>query len=166
MVLHILKLNFLLTQIEHTKKKTKQTFEMNLLLLISLTFLPIVWTSPPTTDLVDFEFDGVNNSEKFSKSAGIDRIDVNLEEPSAGDDDSDSNAFDAKEQRIRDSLAQATKDVHYKKKFAQLLPIMRTLTKQQRLVLASLISAQTSARSSGNVMNFAQVSCFYLFMFF
>lgn len=124
------------------------------LFLICVTFLPIVWTNPqnPTSDLVDFEFDGASDSDfsdKILKSDGIDRSDVDYDE---------RNAFDAKEQRIRNSLLQATKDKTYMQKFAQLLPIMRTLTKQQRLVLATLISAQTSARSTGNVMNLAQVS--------
>ncbi|XP_037049593.1 neurotrophin 1 isoform X2 [Bradysia coprophila] len=128
---------------------------MNLLLFISVLcvpFLPYIWTSS-SSELADFQFDGDNDRDvEITKSDGIDRIDVNWE-----DRTSDSGAFDVKEQRIRDSLAQATKDVTYMKQFAQILPIMRTLTKQQRLVLASLISAQASGRSNGNVMNFAQV---------
>lgn len=137
------------------------------LLLICVTFIPIVLTNPQKTtpDLVDFEFDGVaaNNgdfSDTVLKSDGIDRIDVNWDGDAADDDE--GNAFDAKEQRVRNSLVRATKDSNYIKKFAQILPIMRTLTKQQRLVLAALISAQTSARSNENVMNFSQVSGFYL----
>lgn len=133
---------------------------MNLLILLCVTFLPIVWTDPqhPTSDLVDFEFDDGSNSEfgdQISKNDRIDRIDVNWEDASG---DNKRNAFEAKEKRIRNSLVQATKDTTYMKKFAHILPIMRSLTKQQRLVLAALISAQTSARSNGDVMNLAQVS--------
>lgn len=133
------------------------------LLLICAVIIPIAWTIPENSqsDLVDFEFDGVNSnsnkndfSDTVTKSAGIDRIDVNWDDRT---DDDERSAFEAKEQRIRNSLVQATKEVTYMKKFAQILPIIRTLTKQQRLVLASLISAQASARN-GNVMNLAQVS--------
>lgn len=131
---------------------------MNLLLII-VTLLPIIVRSNATSDLVDFEFDGSTNSELSKK---IRKNDDNIDRMDWDDSDS-SDAFEAKEQRIRDSLAQATKDSAYKKKFAQIMPIMRTLTKQQRLVLASLISAQTSARSSANVMNFAQVSWVLIF---
>lgn len=130
---------------------------MKLLVFISICvpFLPYIWTSP-SSELADFQFDDDNDSDfgdKITKSDEIDRIDVHLE-----DETDDSGKFDVKEQRIRDSLAMATRDVTYMKQFAQLLPIMRTLTRQQRLVLASLISAQTSGRSNENVMNFAQVS--------
>lgn len=141
--------------------------KMNLL-LICVTFLPIVWTNPqnPTSDLDDFEFDGVSNSdfsETFTKSDGIDRADVNWGDTTdENENDNERNAFDVNQQRIRNSLVRAIKDKTYTKNFAQILPIMRTLTKQQRLVLASLISAQTSARSSGNVMNLAQVSFIFL----
>lgn len=136
------------------------------LLIICVTFLPIVWTNPqnPTSDLDDFEFDSVSHSdfnENFSKSDGIDRADVNWGDKT--DDNERGTAFDANQQRIRNSLVQATKDKNYLKNFSQILPIMRTLTKQQRLVLASLISAQTSARSNGNVMNLAQVSVFFIY---
>lgn len=133
---------------------------MNFLFLSCLTFLPLVWTNPQnpisSTDLVDFEFDDGNGNKKISKN---DRIDVNWEEDTTADNN-EQNVFDARKQHIRNSLVQATKDATYVKKFAKILPIMRTLTKQQRLVLASLISAQTSARSNGNVMNLAQVSVF------
>lgn len=140
-----------------------------ILLLICVAIIPFAWTNPQhsQSDLDDFEFEGVNNnqfSETISKSDGIDRIDVNWEDSTV---DNNRNAFDAKEQRIRNSLVQATKEVTYMKKFTQILPIIRTLTKQQRLVLASLISAQVSARSNGNgnVMNLAQVSCNLVFKF-
>lgn len=138
------------------------------LILICAAIIPIVWTSPQNTqsELVDFEFDGVTSngfSDTISKSDGIDRIDVNYADAT---DDNERNAFEAKEQRIRNSLVQATKEVTYMKKFTQILPIIRTLTKQQRLVLASLISAQASARSSGNVMNLAQVSFYFYLIYF
>lgn len=136
-------------------------------LLICAVIIPVVWTNPQNSqpDIVDFEFDGVNSndfSDTITKSDGIDRIDVNWEDRA---DENERSAFEAKEQRIRNSLVQATKEVTYMKKFTQILPIIRTLTKQQRLVLASLISAQASARSNGNVMNLAQVSFILTFIF-
>lgn len=134
---------------------------MNILLFISVLcvpFLPYTWTSS-TSELADFQFDGDNESEfSETKSDGIDRIDVNWEDRTAPGD-----AFAAKEQHVRDSLVRATKDITYRKQLTHILPIMRTLTKEQRLVLASLITAKTSGRSSGNSMSFAQVSSLYLF---
>lgn len=66
------------------------------------------------------------------------------------------DGFVAKEKRIRLALQKATKQGVYTKKFAQLLPIMRALNKQQRIVLASLITAQSSV-SQGKGLNLQQV---------
>lgn len=68
------------------------------------------------------------------------------------------NAFAAKELRIRNALQRATRQGAYTRKFAQILPILRTLNPQQRLVLASLISAQSSA-APGKGLDLQQVTC-------
>lgn len=69
---------------------------------------------------------------------------------------SNGNAFAAKELRIRNALQRATRESAFTRKFAQILPILRTLNPQQRVVLASLITAQSSA-APGKGLNLKQV---------
>lgn len=66
------------------------------------------------------------------------------------------NAFAAKELVIRNALQRATRQGAFTRKFAQILPILRTLNPQQRVVLASLITAQSSA-APGKGLNLQQV---------
>lgn len=67
------------------------------------------------------------------------------------------NAFAAKELLIRNALQRATRQGAFTRKFAQILPILRTLNPQQRLVLASLITAQSSA-APGKGLDLQQVT--------
>lgn len=108
------------------------------------------------TDLADFEFedetqtDTKNIERRADHLANFDDDDFHEEPPSA------VNAFVAKENQIRGALQRATKDKKYKQTFAQILPIMRSLNKQQKIVLASLISAQSGA-PPGKEISFKQV---------
>lgn len=126
-------------------------------------------------DLDDFTFDNVQPVQDFSynndddvenidrNADGLDDIEMSLIERRAdvdvADDDQPQpmNPFVLKEQLIRKSLQQATRQGIYTKKFAQLLPIIRALNKQQRLVLASLITVQSSA-VQGKGLNLHQVN--------
>lgn len=134
--------------------------------------------SDANDDLDDFAFDNVQPVQDFSynndddvvsverNADGLDDIQMSSFERRADVDVADEdeaqplNPFVVKEQLIRKSLQQATRQGIYTKKFAQLLPIIRALNKQQRLVLASLITAQSSA-VQGKGLNLHQVSgCF------
>lgn len=123
--------------------------------------------------LDDFAFEGelakdtiLHKAERRSdaNAADLGDIDLNGDSFEAADNSeietgrrTPSNAFAAKEQRIRIALQRATKQGPFTRKFAQILPILRTLNAQQRLVLASLITAQSSA-APGDALNLKQVS--------
>lgn len=56
--------------------------------------------------------------------------------------------FNEKEQRVRDALIRSTQDVRSQRKLYEVLPILRSLSKEQRLTLAALIAAQTNIKSA------------------
>lgn len=156
--------------------KTKTTMFMLLVLIFHVAISSInaatasITEDTTDTDLVDFEFDNDYSQFDASKSS-IDRSDSIDNIEMIGDHQrnrnkestmSAANIFAAKEKRIRVALQRATKDQIYTKKFAQILPIIRALNRQQRMVLASLIQAQAGA-SSGAGLNLAQVIYFIRF---
>lgn len=125
--------------------------------------------------LDDFAFEGDEDAGGAKAGIGLkaqrrsdvlELGDIDLNEGAADDGDTEiatarrtgsTNAFAAKEHRIRIALQRATKQGPFTRKFAQILPILRTLNPQQRLVLASLITAQSSA-APGDGLNLKQVS--------
>lgn len=119
------------------------------------------------SDLPDFDFDN-EPGEDYYDGDGITRImdksdkisNENVQSTLFGDvvlTDEQTNAFVAKEKRVRAALLRATKDSGYRKKFVQIMPILRSLSKPQRLVLAALVSAQTGSLSGKTELNMAQV---------
>lgn len=79
-------------------------------------------------------------------------------------------AFNEKEKRVRDALLRSTQDARNRRTFSEVLPILRSLTRQQRLTLAALVSAQTNVKS-GKSFDLKQVStpsivnCFFSLLF-
>lgn len=66
------------------------------------------------------------------------------------------HAMAAKEQHIRGALQRATQNAAFRRQFVQMVPIVRSLSRQQRLVLASLINAQVGA-APGKALSMQQV---------
>lgn len=64
--------------------------------------------------------------------------------------------FNEKEQRVRDALLRSSQDVRSQRTLSEMLPILRSLSKQQRLTLAALISTQTNPKS-GKSLDLEQV---------
>lgn len=64
--------------------------------------------------------------------------------------------FNEKEQRVRDALLRSTQDVRSQRTLSEVLPILKSLSKQQRLTLAALISTQTNPKS-GKSLDLEQV---------
>lgn len=64
--------------------------------------------------------------------------------------------FNEKEERVRDALLKSMHDTRNRRTFSEMLPILRSLSKQQRLTLAALISAQTDIKS-GKSLDLKQV---------
>lgn len=123
-----------------------------------------------STDIPDFEFE----SELLPDYNYPDDEMKSVEQMVLNDMAEDEpTSFTEKEKQIRDALARSTQDVRNRRTISQVMPILRSISKQQRLALAALITAQTSARS-GNELNLKQVRiihsiCFsyaFLFLFF
>lgn len=80
--------------------------------------------------------------------------------------------FNEKESRVRDALLRSTQDMRSQRTLIEMLPILQTLTKPQRLTLSALISTQTNPRSHKS-LDFKQVSInlvgfllFFIFIYF
>lgn len=69
----------------------------------------------------------------------------------------ESYSFVEKEKRIRDALLRSTSDKNNWHTMTQLLPILRSLSKPQKMALFAIVSAQTDMRS-GNELSYNQVS--------
>lgn len=141
---------------------TMKYFNYILFLMAALPF--IVRTVADDTDLADFEFDADIITERATpaeRRSDLELLDDTSFEETSSTPSSAPNAFAAKEQRIRAALQRATKNGKYTQKFAQLLPILRSLNKQHKIVLASLITAQSGA-PPGKEISFKQV--FYIDM--
>lgn len=96
------------------------------------------------SELPDFEFDGepIQDYDYSDYGKSIEKMDSMIDNIA----EEDSNTFAEKEKRIRDALLRSTKDKQNIRTFTQILPILRSLSKPQRLALAAIISAQSSAK--------------------
>lgn len=70
--------------------------------------------------------------------------------------------FNEKEKRVRDALIRSTQDVRSQRTISEVLPILKSLSKQQRLTLAALIATQTNPKS-GKSLDSKQVWKNYIF---
>lgn len=106
------------------------------------------------TDIPDFEFESALPPDYYypdDEMKGVERVmlhEMAEEEPLA---------FNEKELRIRDALMRATQDARNRRTLSEVIPILRSMSKQQRLALVALITAQTSARSGDEELNLKQV---------
>lgn len=64
--------------------------------------------------------------------------------------------FNEKELHVRSALERSAHDVRSQRTLSEMLPILRSLSKQQRLTLAALISTQTNIKS-GKSLDLQQV---------
>lgn len=79
---------------------------------------------------------------------------VDLDEP---EPEKQLPPFDWREKVLRTALAKALTDRVLRQKFAEVMPILRALSSQQRLALSALISAQMNAKQ-GHELRLDQVS--------
>lgn len=57
-------------------------------------------------------------------------------------------SFTEKEKRMRNALFRSTQDMRNRRTLSELMPILRSLSKHQRLALAALIATQANTKSS------------------
>jgi hypothetical protein len=112
--------------------------------------------------------DSVGNGNGDSDYASVETSDANqLDSVVLFDDvmeDAEPDSFSEKEKRIKSALLHSTTDKRNRRIFTQILPILRSLSKQQRTTLAALISAQLSL-DPGQELSFSQVNFIDCFRF-
>lgn len=94
-----------------------------------------------------------NNSNKIDDII----LDDDLVSVAAATAAHESNSFVEKEKRIRNALFRSTSDKNNWHTMTQLLPILRSLSKPQKMALFAIVSAQADMRN-GNELSYKQVS--------
>ncbi|XP_032575069.1 neurotrophin 1 isoform X2 [Drosophila sechellia] len=140
-------------------------------LLYCVLYLDLVSGSSADDELMDFDFADSNDAatedwqlddleeakkaEQAEKKLESNMLDfsVDLDEP---EPEKQLPPFDWRERVLRNALAKALADEGLRQKFAEVLPILRMLSSQQRLALSALISAQMNAKK-GHELKFEQV---------
>lgn len=121
-------------------------------------------------DLVDFDFSDLkeidwnydtNSDISNDRSKKPAKLNENLVRFSEEDDlelnENQVNPFDWREKVLRNALSKALTNKSLRQKFVEVMPILRVLSKQQRLALSALISAQINAKK-GQELKLEQVS--------
>jgi hypothetical protein len=116
-----------------------------LMFLICLTLSSV----EPVDEIPDFEFDDAyrisTTSNKRNQHTLVDFDEFFIDD---NDDDASEPEYDiaTKEKNIQRTLFKALAAKELKYKFSEVLPLLRNLNKQQRMVFASIISAQLSTK--------------------
>lgn len=101
-------------------------------------------SSSEVDDLPDFNFDQKSQISKFSNDfvyPGDDAVKLDDVEVAAGNDRTN---FINRERKIRQVLTAALTNAQMKRKFSEVIPMLRLMTQAQRLTLAALIQAQVA----------------------
>lgn len=117
------------------------------------------------TDIPDFEFESELPPDYYYPDDEMKSVERLMLQQMA---EEEPMSFNEKELRIRDALLRATQDARNRRTLSEVIPILRSMSKQQRLALAALVAAQTSARSGDEELSLKQVRInffsFYLFL--
>lgn len=116
-------------------------------------------------DLLDFEFEsGPKNATKVTvmapeKSNNMDSAFESFFDDIIMDEDDTKpggHHIQEKEMRVRKKLVRAWKNPNMQRKFAEVLPILKVMTGEQKVAFAALVSAQVGAKQ-GRELNLDQV---------
>lgn len=94
-------------------------------------------------DLSDFDFDSAdfNNTE----DATLDEYANDLDYDEDDDNNEETRPSISKESLVREIILNSMKSADMKEKVARVLPILRAMTPEQKLALASLVTSQVLA---------------------
>jgi hypothetical protein len=84
-------------------------------------------------------------------------VHINRSLDDTGFPDDDQNDFKEKEQRLKKVLLKALSVGELRRKFSEVMPMLRVMSKSQRVTLAALITAQVNARN-GKTLTLEQVN--------
>ncbi|XP_059614985.1 neurotrophin 1 [Phlebotomus argentipes] len=131
-----------------------------------LTLLKVTVNGEETDDLVDFEFETqtpTNDYEYADEVVASNHRNTLMDDLGDVETESDGQEvvnFHTKEQKVRAALLKAWANLKLRQKFAEILPILRMLSSQQRTALAALVSAQVNAKP-GRELNLSQVKSMF-----
>lgn len=122
-------------------------------------FLSLSVTASENDDLLDFDFESVVKSEPTISSAAKNTqfdsafdefLDIIVEPTELG------SQIQQKETFVKNKLARAWKNPNMQRQFAEVLPILKVMTSEQKIALAALVSAQVGSKQ-GRELNIDQV---------
>lgn len=103
-------------------------------------------------EIPDFEFDDNFPNNKFtiqkSQTTNLNLDDFDDFFIDDGTDDNNEHDMTSKEKILRNAILRALSTRELKYKFSEVLPLLRHLSKTQRMVFSSIISAQINGRRS------------------
>ena len=121
------------------------------------------------TDLkeIDWNYENDNSKEHIPKSTTTEYNKITFDDDDDLLEENQVHPFDWREKVLRRALSKALTNKAVRQKFVEVMPILRVLTKQQRLAMSALITAQINAKK-GNELKLDQVgfSTFGIIFFF
>lgn len=119
-------------------KKVSKNSEMKWFLIVTIaSIVHNVWAVSMVESDIDFDTDLTPNTNY------PDSLDRNIEQMVLREMAEDEPTFfNEKENRIRDTLTRSTHEMRNRRTLSQMIPILRSLSPDQRLAVASLIASQ------------------------
>lgn len=113
-------------------------------------------------ELADFEFESQPSNDDYFYADEINAAESLEKEPLDDffDDFNDESEFLSKEQKLKQIMLKALSNKGMKRKFSEILPILRMMNTPQRMTMAALISSQAVA-SPGKELDLEMVSFFF-----
>jgi hypothetical protein len=153
--------------------KHTQIYIFVILVAVVIHHIPTV-VGDDVEELADFEFTSQNNEETesrhnddyYSESEtdtpvdSVDRMDTDFDLFDDGDEfnfDDKTISFAEKEQRLKSIMLKVLANAELKRKFSEVIPMIRVMSSMQRSTLAHLITAQVNAKP-GRELTLDQVS--------
>lgn len=112
---------------------------------------------------IDWNYENDNSQEMLNKAtettAHANSITFDDDIDFMEEDDNNVHSFDWREKLLRTALSKALTNKVVRQKFIEVMPILRVLSRQQKLALSALITAQISAKK-GHELKLDQVSVY------
>lgn len=115
------------------------------------------------TDLkeIDWNYENDNSKEHLPKTTTTEYNKITFDDDDDLLEENQVHPFDLREKVLRRALSKALTNKAVRQKFVEVMPILRVLTKQQRLAMSALITAQINAKK-GNELKLDQVGFVFL----
>ncbi|KAM7357695.1 neurotrophin 1 isoform 1-T1 [Cochliomyia hominivorax] len=104
---------------------------------------------------IDWNYENDNSKELLHKGTTEENI-ITFDDDNDLLEENQVHPFDWREKVLRTALSKALSNKAVRQKFVEVMPILRVLSKQQRLALSALITAQINAKK-GNELKLDQV---------